>query len=249
MKPKKLYTIDGDECLTKCYKKNENMFHPRTLQFNISHVDGQCGIESRKEDDMVQISKGHITKEYGTCAVNNDLSYVVPIDKTIMLSYYFDPIFFIKILYNLQSFDAVIKWTNENINLPFNTIKRVHNCAWHIYGSHKDNITDIVLKYYYELAINQWMKDYIIHITRIFSFSVGIENNILVHHKNKDTQHEEKLSDIIITAFFNYNFFVSTINKYIISLGNIVDNKVSSHYKNIKNFVYEHLIDNIKNSL
>jgi len=235
MKSVDLYD-NNEMCITKCHTKNETIFHPRLLEFKKVLNDGECAIESRKEYDIdkINLNQNKIMNDYTNCNLN---LFDVESEESIMMSYYFNPIFFVKSLYNLKSFDAVIKWTTDNTELPFDTIKRVHNCAWEIFIVNKDNITNSVLNYYYDLAKKQWMKDYIVHINNQISF------NIISDNPNDD------LSNIIIKTYFDYDFFVSTINKYInIQQKDNTSNRVKQHYKLIKNFVYEQLINKIKNT-
>lgn len=237
-----LQTDDEEECLTKCYVKGEKIFHPRTLTFKTAEFDGTCAIEPHKEHDIEKISKGQFVVETGQCILNSSLAY--PDERTIMMSYYFDPVFFITIFYNLKTFNAVIRWTNDNAESYFATINRVHNCAWHIFGRNKDNVTDIVLKYYYQLAVKKWMPIYIENLSKKYSFAITSDN---ITNSNDPTSGE--LSQIIIKKFFSYEFFVSVMNKYIDTIKRDTDQRVKKHYRLIKNFVYEHLTDHIKDIL
>jgi len=237
-----LQTDDGEKCLTKCYAKGEKIFHPITLTFKTADFNGTCATEPHKDQDIEKISKGQFSVELGQCMLNSSLIH--PDERTIMMSYYFDPVFFVTIFYNLKTFNAVIRWTNDYTEASFATINRVHNCAWHIFGRNKDNITDIVLKYYYQLAVKKWMSIYIDNLSKKYSFNIRSD---IVSNNNDPTS--EELSQIIIKKFFSYEFFVSVINQYIDTIKRDTDQRVKKHYRLIKNFVYEHLIDHIKDIL
>jgi len=227
-----LLSVLGDKCLSKCYKKGEYIFHPRTLQID-KFNDSRCATEPRLVDDQ----RGVFYR--GTrCDLNDNATHRIPNEQLVLLSYYFDPNFLLTYIYKLMTFNDVITWTNDNTHLPFNTIKRVHNCAWKIFGMKQDNITDIVLKYYYNIATKRWMDDYIGLLSTEFSFDIkyNISDDI------------SSIKDIIIKKFFNYDFFVSIIVKYItVYHTSMVD--IDSHYKKLKNFIYEQLHAVIKKEM
>jgi len=253
----KLYTNEGDECLTKCYGKNEKIFNPRTLTFRTAEFNGTCAIEPRRECcDVETFKHGLINMEMGQCAENNSMLY--PDEKIIMMSYHFDPIYFIKYFYDLKTFDAVIRWTNDNTESAYATINRVHNCAWHIFGRNKDNITDTVIKYYYQIAVKKWMPRFINSITKTYSFNITSDEPVVTDKSvpNVDPKRDEpvdptsdNISHFIVKKFLTYDFFVSIFNKYIDEFKKDNDVIVKPHDKLIRKFLYKHLVEHIKDIL
>ncbi len=84
-----------------------------------------------RENDMIYAD---------VCRLADNNIYVQPIElESLLSSFYFNANDFLTNIYNLYSFDDVIYWTLENDQLPFYTIKRVHNCAWKVFGQNQLN--------------------------------------------------------------------------------------------------------------
>ena len=185
---------------------------------------------------------------------NSDLCHKITTTNMLnSLTYEFDLEFFMTQIYNFKSFDDVIKWTYENEQyINPRTIKRVHNCAWRLYGNNKDNITTTVLDYYYKIVINLWMNDYINLIYKKYAFNVNIDSDILnisyYGDNNFPPENKEsidRIQTIIKLNLMTYDFFTSVINMYLDKYHDMMRD-ITSHYKKIKNFVYKQLIKSIE---
>jgi len=192
---------------------------------------------------------------------SNDNTFLYTSNVFNMLTYEFDIEFFLSTIYNCKSFDDVIKWTYENEQyVNPKTIKRVHNCAWRFYGKKKDNITTVVLDYYYKLTIELWMNDYIEIIYNKYAFNMYIDSDILnISYLDNDKKPDssikrdnaesiENLQKIIKLNFMRYDFFISIINIYLDKYTGMMGD-ISSHYKKIKNFIYKQLVKSIENKM
>lgn len=163
-----LKSINNRRCLTKCYPKNEHYLHPTILDV-IRDDKITCAIDPVYGKDRNILYND-------VCRLEDNKTYEPPNElESILLNFYFDPRDFLINIYNLYSFDEVIYWTLENSDLPFDTIKRVHNCAWKAYGNKIEDLSDYVLDYYYNLAKNNWMTDYIKLLKNKYSFSVSLD--------------------------------------------------------------------------
>lgn len=175
-------------------------------------------------------------------------------DMINILSYDFSLEFFLTKIYSFKSFDDVITFSldNEYIYSPL-TIKRIHNCAWRYYGKNKDNVTTSVLNYYYNLAIKLWMNDYMNLISKKYAFNLSVDSDILqidrlTDKKDHGDQSDKKIEEIISVNFLSYEFFVSIINMYLDKYAGMMED-IKTHYKKIKNFVYQQLIKSIENKI
>ncbi len=141
-----------------------------------------------------------------TCRLEDNHIYQPPDElESLLLSFYFNPADFLTSIYDLHSFDQVIYWTLENNHLPFNTIKRVHNCAWKVYGSRMEEISSGVIDYYYDIAKLHWLKDYAKIIQNKYSFNFVTKQNF-----NNINNTQEEIYEILATKYFDYNFFQQT---------------------------------------
>ena len=186
--------------------------------------------------------------------MDNEICNNISSDMINILSYEFSLDFFLSTIYNFKTFDDVITFSldNEYIYNPL-TIKRIHNCAWRLYGKNKDNITTSVLNYYYNLAIKLWMNDYMELISKKYAFSLSVGNDTLHINKlnnnvKKEDQDDKKIREIININLLSYEFFTSIINVYLDKYAGMMED-IKSHYKKIKNFVYRQLIKFIESKI
>lgn len=238
-----LKSINGRRCLSKCYPKNTTYLHPVLLQGIADYSKNSCAIDpvhSKNADyqgfDMLFVDK---------CRLEDNKIYQEPDElESILLSFYFNPNDFLTGIYGLHSFDQVIYWTLENDHLPTDTIKRVHNCAWRVYGDKIEELTTSVLEYYFDIARTYWLKDYVKIIEKKYSFDVISKKppgEILNTAKNE-------YYDILYNTFFTYDFFVSAIKRYVYEFQDKWD-YIDSHYGRIKKYVLHQLIEHIENDV
>lgn len=228
-----LQTISKLNCLTACKEKGKYYVNPVTLDTIIDVNKNTCAIVP------IPVLRNDTTTyhTYAKCRLEDNDAYHVPSERdSMLLNFYFDPYDFLTQIYDLHSFNQVINWTIENNHFHFETIKRVHNAAWKIFGSNIENISELVIDFYYDIAKKNWMKDYIDNILKKYSFDI-------LSTGQKDSALSPE--NIIILKFFTKNFFIQIIKKYLIVYKNIWTD-IESHYKNLKNFVYMCIMKNIK---
>jgi hypothetical protein len=233
-----LQTTNKINCLTACYEHGKAYIHPVTLEKMVDPNDNTCAIVPVPRE---QVSKESVSKEpnvfvrRGTCRMEDNKIYHVPSEvESMLLHFYFDPYEFLTQIYDLHTFNQVINWTLDNNTLPPDTIKRVHNATWKIFGSDLENISELVIDFYYDMAKNNWIKDFIPNISAKYSFDILAGANT-----------DPNIGNVIVANFFPKNFFVQIIKKYI-SLYKDDWTEIDSHYKNLKNFTYKCIMKNIK---
>ncbi len=227
-----LRALNGDKCLTKCYPKEHPYLHPIILTKIRAPNKNSCAIDPKVGTEYYY--------DYGICRLEDNLTYKIPSEKeSILLNFYFNPHEFLADIYDLHSFSEVINWTIENSLSHFETIKRVHNAAWKAYGSKLENISEMVIRFYYGIAKNNWMKDYLDLIEKKYSF------DILAISKTTRVDSIFKAHDIIISNFFSEDFFAQIIKKYVDTFKDKWI-QIESHYGNLKKFTYKCLIKNIQ---
>lgn len=233
-----LQSINGRRCLSKCYPAREEYFHPVILTGIRDKTNDTCAIqpipiknpEYNREHEMIYAD---------ICRLEDNTIYRQPDElESILLSFYFNPRDFLLSIYNLRSFDEVIYWTLENDYLPFDTILRVHNCAWKVFGSEIEELTNNVLEFYYDICKNYWIKDYIYSIQKNYSF-----DNITNKSESNISDANKEIYNIIINIL-TYDFFVKIIQKYVYEYQDKWD-LLDSQYSHIKKYVYRQLVEHM----
>jgi hypothetical protein len=161
--------IKGNICISRCHDKRDNVFiHP--LLFNpitIYEVDkaNLCAIvpiiKEQYIPEILDYTHNKETALYANCEMKINEYYDENVEISNFLQPHFiDPSNFLKEIYNLKSFDDVIKFSNDNTELSNSTIKRIHSCAWKVYGINKNEIVDSVIYYYYDIVNKYWKKTF-----------------------------------------------------------------------------------------
>lgn len=249
-----LHSVHGRRCLTKCYPKGTVYLHPTILTGYKDKLYDTCAIDPVYSKEEIAEKQSTYEKEVGLifidkCNLDDNKIYEPPNElESILLSFYFNPTDFLNNIYNLHSFDQVIYWTLENDYLPFDTIKRVHNCAWKAFGSRLEEISNVVYEYYYEIAKDHWLWDYVKLIENNYSFNlVSSEDNgpISTTDDTKQETATNEIYKIILNKYFDYDFFVSSIKRYVYEYQDQW-NLIESHYGMIKKFVFKQLVRRIE---
>jgi hypothetical protein len=240
-----LKSIQGYRCLTRCYQKGVEYLHPVLLTGVRDNKNDSCAIEPITKiggPDNEETTGPYKEVIHKQCKLEDNNIYQHPDElESILSSFSFNPTVFLANIYGLNSFDGVIYWTLENDFLPFDTIKRVHNCAWKAFGYKLSEISNTVLEYYYDIAKDKWLQDYVYMIRNKYSFNWTLDHNT---DKPKATNAIDDIYEIILEKFFTYHFFTGTIKRYIYEYQNDWE-YIDSHYGHIKNFVFKQLIHNI----
>lgn len=229
-----LKSINGRRCLSKCYPKGATYLHPIFLTGITNQVTSYCAIDPVYSKDPQY--QGMILAD--VCRMEDNNIYQTPDElESLLLNFYFNPYDFLTNIYGLYSFDDVIYWTLDNDHLPFDTIKRVHNCAWRVFGGKLEELSTNVLEYYYDISKTYWLKDYTKYIQNNYSF------DLVTKDKTADDAFKE-IYEILSTKFYTYEFFVNTVKRYIHEHRDKWDH-IHSHYGNLKKYILDRLVEQL----
>lgn len=237
-----LKSIHGRRCLTKCYPKGSVYLHPVILTGVKNTLINSCAIDPvHSKDPQYNLEHNMIFDD--KCRLEDNQIYKPPDElESILLSFYFNPRDFLANIYEINSFDEAIRWTLENDHLPFDTIKRVNNCAWKVFGNKIEELSSRVLEYYFDISRTYWLKDYIKIIQNKFSFD-------FTSNKNKDISDAfDELYQLFYSKIYTYNFFVNAVKRYIYEYQDKWE-LINSHYLLLKKFIFEQLIIHIESTL
>lgn len=173
-----------NECLTPCIPKGNIFINPVTMDGLISREFNMCAIEPILDDDNLGV------KWAEECNIDDNTKFELPnVSRNLMLSFYFNPTEFLRSVYSITSLEDTIYWTTENENLPFETIKRVHNSAWLAFGQ-TEGLTSNVVTYYHKVINENWIGKYIDRLRKEYAFAT-------------DKNPEKLLSDILTKQFIS----------------------------------------------
>lgn len=235
-----LKSINNRRCLSKCYSKGETYLHPVILTEIIDRENNTCAVDPvhskdpkyHREYDMIFADK---------CRPEDNKIYQPPNElESLLLSFYFNPNDFLINIYGLYSFDQVIYWTLENDHLPFDTIKRVHNCAWKVYGNKIEELSSGVMEYYFDISKTYWLKNYIKNIQNDYSFDFISKKSV-----NEVTDSFSEIYNIIRSKYYTFDFFVNAIKRYIYEFQDKWE-LIDVHYGRIKKYIFNQLIESIE---
>lgn len=222
-----LKSVYGRRCLTECYPKGATYLHPVLLTGIKNDLEANCAVDPvhssdpsyQKEYDMILADK---------CRLDDNALYKIPNElESILLTFYFNPRDFLSSIYDINSFDDAIYWTLENDHQPFDTILRVNNSAWKVYGI--SELSANVFEYYYSIGVEHWLKDYLKIIQDKYSFEIISDGN------------DDDMYDLLKEKYFSYDFFVKAIRRYVYKNLSAWD-KIDKHYFKLKAFIFEQLI-------
>ena len=128
----------------------------------------------------------------------------------------------------------------ENDHLPFDTVKRVHNCAWKVYGNKIEELSSTVTDYYFEISRTYWLKDYTKIIQNDYSFDFVSKKPM-----ENITGGIDETYDILYLKFYTYEFFTSVIKRYVYEYEDKWE-LIESHYLNFKKYVFNQLVEHIE---
>lgn len=138
---------NNKQCLTDCYPANKWILHPITVQFTTldkpfcpvmeyDELDPRTGkTKIRTTDECMQSTKQDAsTKEL-------QMNIITP-------KFNFECDHFLKIYYNIFSFDQTLEYIRDNPHISTKTKDRILNCSWVAFGKNMINIDDRIVDFY-----------------------------------------------------------------------------------------------------
>ena len=243
MKNDILLSKTGRKCLTKCYPTGVEYYHPILMNFvaPLSTLNtNTCGVEplvtvkeqrnrSSQPDDFFALE--NIIDE---CEIKNiDNEYEM---EFVLFNFIFDPYIFLKNIYDIGTFEETINWMKGN-TAPDNTKLRIHNNSWKAFITRKYDISDNVIDYYYDYAVENWLPEYIDQLKNSVSFQVLSKNDIST---------DMLFDNILLEKYFTRTFYRKSMRKYIQSHREKID-IIDKPMDNIRDYILDRLIKILKN--
>jgi len=227
---------NGIKCIGPCFKKGTPFTHPELLYKIVNYERDVCPTNKFiDEDNNIGAIDECNNPTPNIKSFKNDLGLLA-----ITPSINFNGNYFLKIYYNIFSFDDAITWIQSNKHLPKKTINRILNLSIYEYLNDDSIIDSRFIK-----IINDFFLENIdIIYSKIYNY-ISYKNNNLIFSKKKkyidiNDKKKEKY-DFIKNKILNYNY----INKFIIKY---VNNR-KTDWKNNENHLNSILNDLIDYSI
>lgn len=148
------------QCLGPCYNPNTSIVHPLTLEYVTDKYYPFCPVREWEFQD----------RETGKTIVRTtDLCYQPTESKDLSGKEFelniltpsidFNEEQFLKIFYNIHSFEDAVNWIDTKKYTPLLTRLRIMDCAWRAYGKEVNIIDHRVVEFYLELIKKKWTRD------------------------------------------------------------------------------------------
>jgi len=233
----------GKQCLGHCYEAGTWIVHPHTLDYVTDPNHPFCPVQSYVITDTNTNNKEYY--EIDNCNMpthKKDIPH-----KEIELNILFPHIDFnckqfLRIYYNINSFDDASNWIAENNKSSIFTRLRIIECTWKSYGEKIDLIDDRLVNFYIEVVKKQWIGA----IYKLVKKYILIENNKISVKKNtqKDNNYRIQKINYIINKFITKNDIYKLLNNYIIKYNKKWDT-IKLHNDNIKKELIKYILNKL----
>jgi hypothetical protein len=199
------------QCVGPCYKPKTWIIHPITLDYITDLDDPFCPINVQEK----KLSNGKIEKYYiDTCNIptNKTDIFKKEMELSMLIPHIdFNSNEFLKIYYNIFSFEDALNWLDKNIHLTINTKIRVIESAIIAYNKTLDIIDFRLVNFFIELIKYKWI-NYIYN--KLNKYINIIDNNIIFDDPtNNKLNNEDHL--IIRMNFLIESFSELEIQKFL----------------------------------
>lgn len=234
----------GYQCLGPCFPPGATTVHPISLEHITNNHNPFCPI--KLIDTINPLTQRHEIKSHDECfqaSVSKDYFNKSEYERNIVMPVMdFSEEYFLKTIYNINSFDKALEYISKKKTLPKLTRLRILDCAWVAYGQDVIIIDNRLVDFYIELIKKYWINDIYnkigayVHVKKNTIFLDSPDTNELTI---KDYSTER--INFILNRFINYDEIYKFLTRFI---KNRSDNEKISEL--IKNDLLEYIINKIK---
>jgi hypothetical protein len=235
-------SVHNRQCIGPCYPANENIVHPITLT-GITRKKPFCPVDQwlNEETKQWEFTDECYLPSKGTKDQEQKMEY-----NLLVPTFNFNCEYFLKIFYNIFSFETAIDWLSENSQDPIYTQLRIIECAWRLYGNNSDILNDQLLDFYIMIIKKEWIKDIYPQISKY----IYIDENQKVYLKanKEDQKNQVEKINYFIQKFVTKQTIYQVLD-LLIKENNIHWNTVNSFNKTIKELFIKYIIEKIEVTL
>lgn len=229
------------KCIGPCYQPNTVIVHPLTLEYVTDKYSPFCPVN---EWNYVNENGENITKTTDICyhpTKSKDSSGLEFGMNILTPDIDFNDQQFLKIVYNIYSFEDAINWVNtRKYTTPLLTRERIMNATWNSYPNDLNVIDYRLVEFYIELAKRKWMSD----IYKKFNKYVHINNSVILLG-DPNTNDLNPNDDVIIRTNFLADRFINNVEMYKF-LTKFLKHKKGFNDENIKTNLIKYIGNKIK---
>jgi len=238
------------QCLGPCYQPNTLVVHPITLEYVTDKDNAFCPVKEWLQADNKTGKK--ISKLTDTCFKPTESKSITgkELEMNIILPHIdFNCEQFLKIYYNIYTFEDAINWITTKIHAPIGNKQRVLDCAWKVYGKNIELIDIRIVDFYIDVCKKKWMRD----IYNKISPYITIENDKIsfiepADNKLNSKEYSVQRTNFIIDKFINRDTIQKFLSKFVKQKQDDWE-KYESHTEQIKHDLINYIENKIKKSL
>lgn len=238
-------TRSGETCIGPCYEPGTVIVHPHTLNPMTNRLHPFCPILPTPH----VIDGVEVIDSIGACYVptqKKDISYKDIQMNIILPQIDFSYTHFLKIYYNIDSFDNALSWITDTRNISIYTKLRIMECSFFAFGNEIDIIDSRLIQFYIYVIKNIWIRDIYPKIQKY----IYIDENDKIYIKESidtDKSHKVEKINFFVEKFVNEDVVYKILNRYIQKYKDRWNN-IRSHNDLLKAEITEYIINKMKNS-
>ena len=205
------------QCLSSCYKPNTWIIHPITLEYVTDQKNPFCAVNEWEYTDPETGQKFNILTDQ--CYNPSENAKITPkeLEMNILIpTIDFNCEHFLKIYYEIFSFDDIAKFLEKAKYIPYGTKKRILDCGWKAYSKNLDIISEEIAEFYLNLIENKWITyiyEQLEKYTHIDGKTISFDEPT---NKNYDEANYVEKLNFIKSKFINLEF----IQKFLFRFAN-----------------------------
>lgn len=235
------------QCIGNCYTSSTVITHPITLEYVTDKYYPFCPV---KEWEYVDPKTGEITvRTTDVChnpTHNKDLSGREFEMNILTPSIDFNDEQFLKIFYNIHSFEEAINWIENKKYSPILTRLRIINSAWNAYAQDINIIDHRLVDFYIEVAKKKWVGEIYKYVHKYIVIEDG--KIMFGNPNNNDLNAQDELvirMNFLIERFINNDTIYKFLVKYLKHRRDDWE-KIINHSNKIKEDYIDYIDNKIK---
>jgi hypothetical protein len=253
-------SVNNRQCITQCYEKGTYTIHPVSLNWINSNEGPFCATDPYPYVDSRTGTETMLDIDYCTKATSkkgentiSDISYDI-----ILPTYNFNHKIFLKIHYNIFSFEDAMQWVDENNYASYRTIERILNCAWSAYGLKVDLLDERLINTHLKLIMKHKYDEIISKIGKYISkkndkFLLSKKNENSENSENNENSENSDIEDKELLEYINRKLINNNnLGKFLFKYRdtNLKNwNAINFHFKKIMDEFIKYIEDKVLKSI
>lgn len=239
----------GFQCIGPCYKPGTIVVHPITLEYITNNDQPFCPV---KEWTEVMSSGDKRDRIIDECLNPTHIKNVSKkeLEMNMLIPYIdFNCEQFLKIYYNIYSFEDALIWLEKNDFVPVNNKLRIVNCSFSVYGSTLDVADYRVVAFIIDIVKARWINILYNKLNKFISIK---DQNIFIAdpHSNKlsTTEYTVQRINYILNTFITPDEITKFLEKYIKYRRDTWE-EISSHINKLRDDLVEYIQEKMQKTI